>query len=92
MLHMGSFPAEVTLAMETTFRSHSTKLYGSIPTVSTMGILPLLLMLQSLWYMSKQSLPRARKLHGTVSTVSELHCGADIGRVTKHDMLLNVML
>ena len=37
-------------------------------------------------------LPRAGKPHGTVSAVSKLHCGADIGRVTKHDMLLHIML
>ena len=35
-------------------------------------------------------LPRPQKPHGTVSTVSELHRSADIRRVTKHDMLLNV--
>ena len=32
------------------------------------------------------------KPHGTVSTVSELHRSADVRRVAKHDMLLNVML
>ena len=92
MIHVASFPAEVTLATETTLHSRSTKLHRSIPTVLTVGILPSLLMLRTLQNMCKQLLPRARKPHGTVSTVSELHHGADIRRVTKHDILLNVTL
>ena len=88
---MPSLPAEITLATEATLRSSSTKLHGSILTILTM-VLPPLLILWPLWYMGKQMLPRARKPHGTVSTVSELHRDADIGRVTKHDMSLNVTL
>ena len=94
MLHMPSLPAEITLAMEATLRSSSTKLHGSIPTISTM-VLHSLLILRSLRYMGKRPLPRPGEPHGTVSTVStvsELHCSADIQRVAKHDMLLNITL
>ena len=88
---MPSLPAEITLAMEATLRSSSTKLHGSIPTIPTV-VLPSLLILQSLWNMSKQMLPKPGEAHGTVSTVSELHCSADIRRVAKHDMSLNIKL
>ena len=37
-------------------------------------------------------LPRAGKPHSTVSAVSKLHCGPNIGRVIKHDMLLYIIL
>ena len=91
---MPNLPAEITFATEATLRSSSTKLHGSIPTIPTV-VLPPLLMLRALRYMSKRPLPRPGEPHGTVSTVStvsELHCSADIQRVAKHDMLLNVML
>ena len=77
MLHVPSLPAEITLATEATLRSSSTKLHGSIPTILTM-VLPPLLILWSLWYMSKRTLPQPGKPHGTVSTVSELHRSADV--------------
>ena len=51
MLHMPSLPAEITLAMEATLRSSSTKLHRSVPTISTL-IVPSLLMLRPLRYMS----------------------------------------
>ena len=44
------------LAMESTLRSHSTKLHRSIPTISIV-LLPPLLMLRPLRYMSKRTLP-----------------------------------
>ena len=91
MLHMPSLPAEITLAMEATLCSSSTKLHGSIPTIPTM-VLPSLLILWSLRYMGKRPLPRTGEPHGTVSTVSKLHRSADVRRVAKHDMLLNVTL
>ena len=91
MLHMPSLPAEITLAMEATLRSSSTKLHGSIPTIPTM-ILPSLLILRSVQYMGKRPLPRPGEPHGTVSTLSELHRSADVRRVAKHDMSLSVML
>ena len=74
-----------------TLPSSSTKLHGSIPTIPTM-VLPPLLILWLLWYMCKRMLPQPGEPHGTVSTVSELHCRADIRRVAKHDMSLNVTL
>ena len=80
LLHVASFPAEITLATEATLCSHSTKLQRSIPTVLTVGILPPLLMLWLLWHRRKRSLPRARKPHGTVSTVGKLHCGTEHNR------------
>ena len=42
--------------------------------------------------MSKRTLPRPRKPHRTISTVSELHRSADVGRIAKHDMPLHITL
>ena len=42
--------------------------------------------------MGKRPLPRPGEPHGTVSTVSKLYRSADLQRVAKHDMSLNVTL
>ena len=91
MLHMPCLTTKVALAMETSLRSSRTKLHGSIPTIPIMVLSPLLIV-RPLRYMGERPLPRPRKPHGTVSTVSQLHRSADIRGVTKHDMALNVTL
>ena len=92
MLHMACSATQVIFAKETTLRHHSTKFHGSIPIALSVRTVPRLLMLWLLWYTHQRLLPQAREPHCTVSTVSKLHCGADIEWIAKHDMLLHIML
>ena len=89
------FATQVALATETlssSSSSRSTQLHGRISTIPTCTTMVFTMVLWSRRRVLQRPLPRPRKPHCTISTVSQCHGMTNVARVTQHYMPLHVLL
>ena len=92
--YVAHFTTQVTFATKpfSSSSSSSTQLHRRIPTISMLTNVAFTAVLWPRGRVLQRPLPRPRKPHRTISTVSQCHGMTNIARVTQHYMPLHVLL